>query len=144
MSLAEANAKRWLVRVEGTALAAAAASAVVVTVVGAIAAGATAALGASLGAGCVTIFFGLGALFDVWAVRRDLATGMFAVVASFLVRVIAVMAAGFALVGTFDLSRVWLGAGVTVATLTWVAGMIVGHVTGRWPVYDLPDVGVAA
>jgi len=69
------------------------------------------------------------------------------VLGSYAVRLAALSIVAVWLAGTPWLASVpWFGAGVAIAAMTWVVGMIVGHVTGRWPIYDaqLPRMGVLA
>ncbi|MCL2782799.1 MAG: hypothetical protein FWD80_02330 [Propionibacteriaceae bacterium] len=143
---AERTVRRWLVRAEGTALGLTVLAAVIIALVAALMGGWPAARSGLLGAGDVVVFFALGVLFDVWAARDAQVIGMFVVLAGYGVRIGLLTGVAFLLAQTSWLSSVnWFAIGVGVATLTWLVGLVVGHMSGRWPVYDLTvTAGVGA
>ena len=129
--------RRWFMRAEGTALAVTLGMAVAITLAAALVVGGPAAGSALLGAGDVFFFFTLGALAEAWALRRGQLSGVFTILASYGLRIVLLTAAALALVGTPLLaSPVWFAAGAAVATLAWPAGLVLGHLKGRWPIYD--------
>jgi len=137
MSAADATIRRWLVRAEGTAVAATGLALVVVAAIAMLVSGLPAAGSAAIGVVTVIVFFVLGAVVDVWAARRlDWSAG-FAVLASYAMRMALIGLVGVALVDSGLLaSAAWFGIGLGVATCVWVAGLFGGHLTGRWPIYD--------
>jgi len=143
-SAAERTVRRWLVRAEGTAIASTVAAAGVLTVVAALTGGWPAVRSGLLGVGDVAVFFALGVVIDVLGVRDAQATGLFVVMAGYTLRIVLLTGAAFALL-PWVASVTWFAIGVCVATLAWLVGLIAGHVSGRWPIYDATvPVGVGA
>jgi len=137
MSAADATIRRWLVRAEGTAVTATMLALVVVAVIAMLTAGLSAAGSACIGVAVFVIFFALGTVIDVWAARRLDWSAAFAVLASYALRMALIALAGVMLVDSGLLaSKGWFALGLGVATCVWVAGLFVGHLTGRWPIYD--------
>jgi len=134
---ADVTMRRWLVRVEGTATIATAIGASVLALVAALVAGWSAAGSVALGATVVLVFFALGAFIDARALRRAEPMAGVVVIGSYALRLAALTLVATWLVGAHWLASVtWFGAGVACSAMAWVVGMIIGHVTGRWPIYD--------
>jgi len=96
---------------------------------------------AVMGAADVLVFFALGALIDAMALRRAEPMSGVVILGSFAVRlalltIVATMLARSSLIASVE----WFGVGVVIAAMAWVVGMIVGHATGRWPIYDAAGV----
>ena len=138
---AEMTTRRWLIRVEGTAAVVTAVSALVLAVVALSVNGLPASGSVALGAADVLIFFTLGVLVDARALRRVDQLAGAVVLAGYALRVALLGMVAWWLVATTWVASVgWFGAGMAVATLAWVVGLIAGHVTGRWPIYDVEPV----
>jgi len=137
-SATEVTVRRWIVRAEGTAVVATVATAAVVGVVALAVRGTGAVPSAILGVGDVAVFFALGAAIDVWVIRRFGMTGLAFILGGYALRLgllslaITLMAAAGWL-----LQPAWFAIGAAVTAIAWPAGLIVGHLMGRWPVYDL-------
>jgi len=143
MSAAEITMRRWLTRAEGTAAVAAGLGLVVVVLVAGLTAGWPSAGSAGLGVADVVVFFCLGAIADAWVMRHIDWSGGALIIAFFGLRIALLSLVAVLLAKTPWLASVtWFGIGVVVATMAWVAGLIVGHVRGRWPIYDI-DVNPA-
>jgi len=140
-SAAEQTVHRWLVRAEGTALAFACLATAVVVMTGFWTGGWADARSALLGAGDVMVFFALGVYVDVVAVRNLQAAGIVVVLGGYGARIALLTGTAFLLAQTPWLtSAIWFGAGASATVLAWTVGLVVGHVSGRWPVYDLAGV----
>ena len=134
---ADVTMRRWLIRVEGTATVATVAGALVVASAALLTGGWPAAGSAVMGAADVLVFFALGALIDALALRRAEPTSGIVILGSFAIRlalltIVATWLARSSLIASVE----WFGVGVAAATMAWVVGMIAGHLTGRWPIYD--------
>jgi len=93
------------------------------------------------GAADVLVFFVLGVLVDARALRRGDQLAGAVVLAGYALRIALLgMVASWLVATSWVASANWFGAGVAVATLAWVVGLIAGHVTGRWPIYDVEPV----
>jgi len=143
---AERTMSRWLVRAEGTAAALAVSSAVIVAAVAVFVDGWPAAGSALIGAGNVVVFFALGVVVEVFCARDAQPAGLVVVLIGFWVRIVLLTGVAYLLVQTPWLaSTTWFAVGVCAATLTWLVGLVIGHMSGRWPVYDLAiTAGVGA
>jgi len=137
-SPSQMNMRRWLVRAEGAAIVATLVVTGLVAVVSALAGGGASSLSAVLGAGLVVVFFTAGALIDWWVLRRFAMVGILLVLAGYGLRIAFLsLAAGLMADAHLLSSPTWFAAGVASATIAWLVGLVVGHVTGRWPIYDL-------
>lgn len=129
----------------GVALAVALAS-----LVGALASGAPAALGALVGGGIALAFFVFGSAVVNAATRVAPHAAITVALTTYALQVVLVAAAFAVLaesgaVGT-ALAAAWVAGGVVVATVAWVVGQLVATSRARVPVYDiaLPEPGAAS
>ena len=139
--VAEQTLRRWLARAEGAAVGFTAAVAIVVVLAAWAIAGWPAGQSALLGVGDVFVFFALGAAVDAWGARKANWSGALLVMAGYAARIALLTLTALLLARTPLLtSASWFAIGACAATLTWLAGLIFGHMSGRWPIYDLAGV----
>jgi len=137
-SATQVNMRHWLARTQSAAAVVTAGVTGLLVIAAAIAGGAAAAQSEAIGGGLVVLFFGLGALGDGWALRRFELTAIFVVLGGYLVRVgLLTVTAGLLASAALLPSVTWFAVGVTAGTFAWLAGVIFGHVSGRWPVFDV-------
>lgn len=100
--------------------------------------GTTAVPSAILGVGDVAIFFALGTAIDVWVIRRFGMAGLALILGGYALRIalLSLVATALAALGWLT-QPFWFAMGAAVTAITWPAGLITGHLMGRWPVYDL-------
>lgn len=115
--------------------------AVVLTVVGAMAAGSSAAYGALVGAAVALVVFSVGS-FSVDLVARVMPSMSLMVALLTYTLQVVVMALVFVALsgsGLLDdaLDRGWLAAGVIAVTLVWLLAQVTLTTRARIPVYDL-------
>jgi len=140
-STADTTMRRWLIRVEGVATIATVAGALLLSAVALMTDGWAAAGSVALGAGAVLVFFALGAWIDALALRRANPMSGIVVLGSYAIRLaLLTVVAGWLATTPWLASVTWFGVGVAAAAVVWVAGMIAGHATGRWPIYDTAGV----
>lgn len=133
---AELTARRWLVRAEGTALLFAVGATIIVFCLAMVNAGWAGGRSSLLGAGDVVVFFALGVWFDAWAAKDAQVTGIALIMAGYAVRIAALSATAM-LLAKWVSQPTWFAIGASVVTLMWLVGLVVGHLRGRWPIYDL-------
>jgi len=137
-SIVQVTTRRWLALAEGTALLVALGSAGLLAVVTSMVAGWQSAQSGLLGAGVVIVFFSLGVVLEAWALGRNRVSGLLVVLASFGLRMALIVDASLLLSQTSLMtSTSWFAIGAATATITWLAGLVIGHLRGRWPIYDL-------
>jgi len=130
--------RRWLARTEGAAFMVTVAVAGGVAITGALTDGAAAARSVGFGAGLVVMFFALGALIQAWALRWLETMGFLVMITGYGARIgLLGLTASLMVNAAWLPNLTWFAIGIVAGTVAWLAGMVIGHVTGRWPVYDL-------
>ena len=112
-------------------------------VIGAFAAGSSAAYGALVGTVLTLVVFGLGSA-AVNAVAGVLPTmSMMVALMTYLLQLVLIWVLLSALESSelleSTLERAWIGGAVIIGALAWMVGQIVLHLTRRALVFDLPD-----
>ena len=93
---------------------------------------------ALLGAGLVVLFFGLGALVEVVSLKWLESIGIVVLLFGYGIRIgLLSAAAGLMMHVSWLAYPSWFAVGIVAATIFWIIGLVVGHATGRWPIYDL-------
>jgi len=137
-SAAQVTMRHWIARTESVAVAVTAGTAAILAGVVAILGHGAAAQSAGLGACLVIVFFGLGALVDAWALQHLEAGALIVVLASFGLRIALLTLASSMMARAAWLPDLnWFAIGTATATIAWMTGLVIGHVSGRWPIYDL-------
>jgi len=137
-SATQVNMRHWLVRTQCGAAVSAVAVAVVAAAVGLTVQGVTAGMDALLGALLVVLFFALGALVEVASLKWLESIGILVLLSGYVFRIGLLGAtAGLMMSASWLAAPAWFAAGIVAATIAWITGLVVAHVTGRWPIYDL-------
>jgi len=130
--------RRWLARTEGAAFLVTMVVAGCLACTGALVDGAAAVQSVGFGAGVVVMFFALGALIQLWALRWLESMGFLVMITGYGLRIgLLSLTASLMVNAAWLPSLKWFAVGIAASTVAWLTGLVVGHVTGRWPVYDL-------
>jgi ATP synthase protein I len=110
---------------------------------GALASGSPAALGALLGAGVVLVFFATGAVVVNAVASVSPAASLLVALLTYTLEValVALVLTGLdrsGLVGD-TVDRTWVGGTVIAATLVWLGAHVASATRARMPLYDLPE-----
>jgi ATP synthase protein I len=110
--------------------------------VGALAVGSAAALGAVVGTALVCVFFGAGAVVVAAVARVAPAASLLIALLTYTLNVVLVALVFVALgrsgaLGS-DIDPQWLGGTVIGGTLVWLTAQVVASMRTRIPVYELP------
>ena len=112
-------------------------------VLGGVLDGSAAALGSTIGAVMVCLFFGAGAVVLGVVARLAPAASLLIALLTYTLKIvlIALVFVGLSRSGALDgtVDAQWLGGTVIACTLVWIAAQITSSMRSRQPLYDLPS-----